>query len=428
MLILGNLYNKDGHLWLIVLSDSKINGYTSIKETNVIDDIFVYQYDIEISDNGIQIQIGDEIITIPNVQPQLNNTSVYFVSCDGQNIKKYNFSNPILVYNVKDDTDMWKKLYLDIKKDTNIHKYVIHLGDQVYMDDAHDELINNKMTNNENIVRRTYYNVYKSNYANKYKEMVLKNAYNVMIGDDHEFIDNYNSIPNNLTPTMLKNVKEMYKIFQEDLYGIKEHMIKHLVFEDFQIIIPDLRKYKKLIKDCRTKYLKMGEEQINEFDNIVKNTKSNIERTYYVSTIPLVGVNTFINFMLIISGNKKNIYEPVQYDEKIHIMNKLFELDKEVVIIGGDYHYAEYYTFVKNGKTIKQIITSPISSDPLTLRKAFYIKFIVWLLVKFFYNRSIDDISINKKWFVVDYNYLKATNKNILLCCYNECNSKSINM
>ncbi len=425
MLILGNLYNKDGHLWLIVLSDSKINGYTSIKETNVIDNIFIYQYNIEINDKMKHIQIGDENIIIPNVKPQLNNTSMYFVSCDGQNTKIYNYSNPISVYNVKDDTDMWKKLYIDIKEDPNIHKYVIHLGDQVYMDDAHEELINNKTTNNEDIIRRTYYNVYKSNYANKYKQMVLKSAYNIMIGDDHEFINNYNSSPNNLTSLMLKNLKEMYKIFQEDLYGIKENMIKHLVFEDFQIIIPDLRKYRKL--NCITKYPIIGEEQMNEFDNIIKNTQATIERTYYVSTIPLVGVNIFIKLLRnILRNNKKiNIDGYFESKEQIHIINKLFEL-KDVVIIAGDYHYGEYYTFVKNCKTIKQITTSPISSDPVALRKAFYIKIIYWLILKIFYTRNLDDISIHKKWFVFDYNYLKITNKNILLCCYNDCNSKSI--
>ena len=426
MLILGNLYNKNESLWLIILSDSKINGYNSIKETHIIDNIFIYKYNIEISDKTNQIQIGNEIVNIPNVIPQLNNTSVYFVSCDGQNTKIYNYSNPISVYNVKDDTDMWKKLYMDIKEDTNIHKYVIHLGDQVYMDDAHEELKNNKMTNNENIIRRTYYDVYKSNYSKKYKEMVFKNAYNIMIGDDHEFINDFNSIPNNLTPVMLKNAKEMYKIFQEDLYGIKEHMIKHLVLGNFQIIIPDLRKYRTSFKHSINKYPIMGEEQMNEFDNIVKNTQPNIERTYYVNTVPLVGLTILIKMARIIFGKKMDDY--FKYDEQIHIMNKLFEIDKDVIIIGGDYHYAEYYTFVKNSKTIKQITTSPISSDPKTLRKGFFIKFIFWLLLKFFYKRSIDDISIYKKWFVIDYNYLKATNENMLLCCYNECNSKSIKM
>ena len=55
---------------------------------------------------------------------------------------------------------------MDIKADTNIHKYVIHLGDQVYMDDAHDELIKDGTTNDKDTVRRTYFDVYKQNYTN----------------------------------------------------------------------------------------------------------------------------------------------------------------------------------------------------------------------------------------------------------------------
>jgi len=433
MLILGNLYNQQNSLWVVVLSSIEIDGYNYVKKTNIIDDIVMYQYNIEIGDKPKYIQVGNETITIPNVKPQLNNTSVYFVSCDGQNIKKYENSNPIVVYNVNDNTDMWKKLYMDIKADMNIHKYVIHLGDQMYMDDAHDELIKNKTTNDEDTVRSTYYDVYKSNYANKYKKKILKSAYNVMIGDDHDIIDNYKSVPTNLTGTMLKNAKEMYKIFQEDLYGVTDHDIKHLVFNDFQIIIPDLRKYRQLITDTTTKYPIMGETQMIEFGNIVKNTPTNIKRTYYVSTIPLVGVNKTLDKIIgIVSGNTTvNIDDYISSNtyltERVHIMNKLFELDN-VVVIGGDYHYAEYYTFVKNGKTMKQITTSPISSDAITLRSPWYKKVLAWILTKLFYDKIIGDITIDKKWSVFDYNYLKITKNNARLCCYDKSKSKSIGM
>jgi hypothetical protein len=346
---------------------------------------------------------------------------------------KYKNSNPIKVYNVSNNTDMWKKLYMDIKADTNIHKYVIHLGDQVYMDDAHDELIENGTTeiDDEDIVQRTYYDVYKSNYANLYKKKVLSSAYNIMIGDDHDFIDNYGSVPNNLTSTMLKNVKKMYKIFQEDLYSVKEHNIKHIIFEDFQIIIPDLRKYRKAITDNITKYPIMGETQMKEFNDIVKNTPINIQRTYYVSTIPLVGVNKILDKIIgIVSDNTTlNIDDYISSNtyltEREHIINNLFRLDN-VIVVGGDYHYAEYYTFIKNGKTIKQITTSPISSDPLILPCSLYKKFLGWILIRLLYDRTIDDIAINKKWVVFDYNYLRITEKNAILCCYNMNNSKSI--
>ena len=108
-------------------------------------------------------------------------------------------------------------------------------------------------------------------------------------------------------------------------------------------------------------------------------------------------------------------------------MNKLFELSK-VVVVCGDYHYAEHYTLVKNDKTIQQITTSPISSDPITLRSPFYEKMLGWFLTTLLYERTIDDIAIDKKWFVFDYNYLKATSTSTYLCCYDEKSSKSIEM
>lgn len=433
MLILGNLYNQYNSLWIIVLSSIELNDYKYFKKTKIVDDIFIYQYNIKIDNENTYIQIGHETISIPNIKPQLNNTSVYFVSCDGQNIKKYNYSNPIKIYNVTDDTDMWKKLYIDIKADTNIHKYVIHLGDQVYMDDAHDELAKNKTTDYIATVRRTYYNVYNTNYNNKYKKKVLSIAYNIMIGDDHEFIDNYGSVPNNLTHTMLENVKDMYKIFQEDLYGIEDHNIKHLIFNDFQIIIPDLRKYRKPITDNITKYPIMGEIQMKEFDNIIKHTQTKLKRTYYVSTTPLVSVNKTLDKVLeLLSGEKTDarldyyIASPIYTLEQKYVLDKLFEFNSDVIIVCGDLHMADYYTFVKNGKTIKQITTSPISSNPIGLTNPLYEKIVGSLLGNLIYDRTIDDITIEKKWFIFDYNYLKAIDKNAMLCCYNENNSKNI--
>ena len=452
MYIIGNLYNKNNNdnknnnMVLIVLSSIKLSNYKNFlkKSTHIVNDIYIHQYKIKINkikinkiitETEIEKEINEKIEHIKNKIPKLENTSVYFVSCDGQNIKKYNVSNPIEVYNLKegDDTDMWKKLYDDIEADQKIHKYVIHLGDQVYMDDAHDELIKSNTIDNK-AIREAYYKVYETNYKNPYKKKVLETAYNVMIGDDHDYINNYKSVTNNLTPLMVSNVEEMYKIFQEDLYGAKEHNIKHLLFEDFQMIIPDLRKYRQLVDntDTTTKYPIMGQKQMDDFNDIIKTTSDKIKRTYYVSTIPLVGVNKTLDKIIgFIYGDKTiNIDDYIQsekYEERKHIMNKLFEL-QNVTIIGGDYHYAEYYTFIRNNQQIRQIITSPISSDPVFLRSSFYKKIFGWILNKLFYDRIIDDITIVKNWFVFDYNYLKITKEEATLCTYNKDNTKHFPM
>lgn len=229
---------------------------------------------------------------------------------------------------------------------------------------------------------------------------------------------------------MLENVKDMYKIFQEDLYGIK-----YLIFNDFQIIIPDLRKYRKLTTDNITKYPIMGEIQMKEFDNIIKNTQTKIKRTYYVSTTPLVSVNKTLDKVLeLLSGEiidahlDHYIASPIYTLEQKYVLGKLFEFNSDVIIVCGDLHMADYYTFTKNNKTIKQITTSPISSDPLGITSPLHVKIIGTIANNLIYDRTIDDITIEKKWFIFDYNYLKATDKNAMLCCYNENNSKKINI
>ena len=438
MIIVGNLYEYEMQLFVNIISSNKLDDYKMFDSVNIVDDVVIYKYIIKINDINTKIIFGNKYIDIPNIKPTSDNTSLYFVSCDGQNSEKYSFTSPAKYYYSCNNCDMWKKLYLDIKADKNIHKFVIHLGDQVYLDDANDELINNKIIDDTEI-KRTYFNVYYDNFNKKYKKKILRTVHNIMIGDDHEFINSYKSIPNNLTPSMIKNAHLMYKTFQESLYSFQEHNIKHLLFSDSQIIIPDLRKYRQNNTDTYKKYPIFGETQMNEFENIIKRTK-NIKNTYYVSTTPLIGISRLISKIAkIILGNKllytdDYISSNTYLNERDYVINKLFELDNNVIIIGGDYHYSELYNLTQINKetnkikTIKEIITSPISSDPFLLRENIILQIFCRLINMFVYDRYIKSINvnINKKWSVYDYNYLKIINNNPKLICYNNKHNKII--
>ena len=59
MLILGNLYKQGDHLWVIVLSSNKLDGYRYFKKTIVVDNIVIYQYKIQIGEKNTLIKIGD---------------------------------------------------------------------------------------------------------------------------------------------------------------------------------------------------------------------------------------------------------------------------------------------------------------------------------------------------------------------------------
>lgn len=446
MFVLGNLLYENNVSFIIVISSKELNGYTYFDKTNVTNSVTIFRYKIEIKANE-NIQIGKKNIYIPSKRPCLENTSIYFLSCDGVNGFEYTYPNiyvgPLKLYNIKNkqkDYDMWKKLYMDLKNDNNDYKYVVHIGDQVYMDDANYEVNLLDVQKNDNKIKKIYYSEYKKNYNKKYKKKVLESAFNVMIQDDHEFTDNYGVVSNkklDLSKKMLKYLDLMYVTFQENLYGINSHnkIIKHLQFDDFQIIIPNIRKYRNT-SNKNAKFPVMGKKQIEEFDNIVSNTSKNIKKTIYVNTIPFASVNKYVDILYTIV-TKKSIYKEEYYfsipsyrEERKYILNKLFHLDN-VVIVSGDNHLADHHILKKNKKEISQIVTSPISSNPLFyISSSRYInsvsKAFGTIINKYLYERKFDNIKVKKEWFVNDFNYLKITNEKAMLKCFLKENNKVI--
>jgi hypothetical protein len=425
MFIVGNIFNENERKYVIVISTRIFSGHSPIKETRLVDDIIIYQYKIDVT-NKKHIRLGNKRIRIPQELPRLSNTSVYFVSCDGQNTKIYNYSSPAKVYNVSNNDDMWKKLYDNIKKDTNPYKFIIHMGDQVYIDDAHKEILANKCN-----IPRIYYNLYKRNFNKKYKKLVLANAFNIMVCDDHEIVDNYNSVSNSMTNEMLQCAKLLYNSIQSDLYGMESRQIKHLLFSDFQIIIPDLRSHRKPNTNTTSEFPIMGKRQMSEFDAIVDKNKL---LTYYVSSIPLIGIDAVTSSSIWSLSNNRFDYQidsyiasPSYTRERNYILNKLFAIDGKVLIISGDSHVSDSYTLTKGNKSIRQITASPISSDPaIKPNSPIYEKAIGYVLAVCAYDRKICDIAITKQWHRYDYNYLKITENVMKLCCYNDKNTIEI--
>jgi hypothetical protein len=96
---------------------------------------------------------------------------------------------------------------------------------------------------------------------------------------------------------------------------------------------------------------------------------------------------------------------------------------------------ADFHILEKNKKKILHITTSPISSTPLfysdysnssSKLQQFFVLTAGTIISKLIYERKMDDIKIEKKWFVNDYNYLKITGEKAILKCYFEKNDKII--
>jgi len=60
MFILGNLFTQGKRLHVIVLSSTKLDGHEHCKRTKIVDDVIVYQYNIEIGVTTKAIRIGQD--------------------------------------------------------------------------------------------------------------------------------------------------------------------------------------------------------------------------------------------------------------------------------------------------------------------------------------------------------------------------------
>jgi hypothetical protein len=274
-----------------------------------------------------------------------------------------------------------------------------------------------------------------------------------MIQDNHDTGSNYGN--EELSKKMVRSLNLMYVTLQENLYGINNNIIKHLQFDDFQIIIPDIRKYRKP-NTSTIQFPIMGKEQIKELNDIISNTSAKIKKTFYVNTMPFVHVNKYIDklsftlFNLTFKEDKmisfkenKMSSKDFQSDsyvssysymnERKYVINKLFSINN-VVIIAGDKHLADYSVLKKNDNEMLHITTSPISSNPSSYINSsssltnLTVKFLATITNKFMYEKSFNNIKIQKKWFVNDYNYLKVKDEKAMLKCYFEKNNKTIHL
>lgn len=269
-----------------------------------------------------------------------------------------------------------------------------------------------------------------------------------MIQDNHDTGINYGS--EKLSKKMAKYLNLMYVTLQENLYGINNNIIKHLQFDDFQVVIPNLRKYRKSNTSI-TEFPIMGKTQIKELNDIISNTSTKIKRTIYVNTLPFFHLNKYIDklafklFNITLKQDKMISFTTSSKDlksdnyvssdsymkERKYVINKLFSLNN-VVIVAGDKHLGDYCVLKKNDNEMLHITTSPISSNPSSYINSssslinLFVKFLVTMTNKFMYEKKIDNIKIQKKWFVNDFNYLKVNDDKANLKCYFEKNNKTI--
>jgi hypothetical protein len=292
---------------------------------------------------------------------------------------------------------------------TNNH-LMIGGGDQIYADDVFNiPCIEKLMNNNEDYyeisqkikdeITKFYIETYLSYYNISSYRKLLYTLPSINILDDHDIFDGYGSYNENIQNSPI--VKEIFKIAYDIYLLFQLHVTedtkdkydffgecgynKIYKFNDTMIIAIDHR-----AERTQTNILHQNTEDI--LNNKIKN--NDCKYNIFLIGIPLFFPHdTTINKIIVSSKSNKileNILikcggksvfgefegmDDIVYDswscdnhiaERNRLLNMMYELNGEIIILCGDSHIGGLAKCTKNNKTIYQIMSSGIGSEANT--------------------------------------------------------------
>lgn len=251
---------------------------------------------------------------------------------------------------------LWKMMHNEIK-DNNVA--ILHLGDQVYADDEYAQCKklqkkHLKRANNDDHLISSYYHLYASRYHKTYKTHynILSNTSNYYIWDDHELHNDAIMNKDDNVDLMAIACYKDYQAFQvEEQYFINDYCWYKMINNIMVITIE------------RTSEIISVEKIIKYVTPIIKN----INKIILSFTSSIVPPPHHLSGLLYTSIMRTDKFYPK--DKLILLLDWLFSLEQEVILLGGDLHLGILGYYRKLDKTIPVIIASPITNNPSLDRK-----------------------------------------------------------
>jgi len=299
-------------------------------------------------------------------------TATAIISCDGDGVYHYKTGNKAASWNTANCCNV---------------SHAIHIGDQVYIDDAYSSGMNKitlKMSDEqaklvfENEIRQIYYDSW---YKCEEKRKFLASHSNIMIIDDHDIYDNFTSVD------FLENVyvKPRMKLFMDvaariageyqiglsqdtiiENYDQLRNIEKVTILENddikFVIVNSRLTKSQQYMFDADTQTQILGHIQ-----NI------NQKKVVFVDQVsPFLLSHQYMQVRAFYKMGGIDVTDHVTYkNEWINDYNWLFSSlsnsnAKHVVYVTGDLHVGQHHYLTPNNKDKKKIrclTSSPMSSN-----------------------------------------------------------------
>jgi len=343
--------------------------------------------------------------------PELKTTSgipASFRTLTGANIKSKDDFKVAFVscndirYGEKVKVNLWTDLSARAQKGDL--DYIIHLGDQVYMD--HDSWLgdsDNAKNAGETLLKDVDYKDYPK-YVEKVRE-IMRNEYrrtfsfkpmaetlslvpNLMFYDDHEVHDDFGFLASEKDTTSfdyfwMNQARFVYYEYQRQLRAdvnfaqfkrVKNDYAK-FILNGIGFFVFDIRGSKRfyLQKDEDESASQLGTTQWNDFAFTFgeKGPFENLRSAIIVSTIPMVlGNKQIIQMATKYSDDFKEQWVYNHEDELISAMKILKSWkerkNRELFIIGGDIHFGFHTEIFFDGKPfVQQLITSGINQSKI---------------------------------------------------------------
>jgi hypothetical protein len=327
-----------------------------IDDDNLQDDTKMINYKYKVNCND-EIIIGSFKIVGNKCE---NNLNFGFVSC--------NDNCGVIIWNTYHNStgSMWKEI------SNEKFDILLHYGDQIYADSVLQLYRDKKITKNE--IYKYISILYQATYNEKYQRISMRNCLNLMILDDHEAANNYetkgyeNTDKDETWNTYLPIALRAYRDYQcslsdNNFNDLTKYYSYSAAIGKYNLIFMDERNSLRYSKTAINKYnIKFVEKEI--YNSVGKDI-------LLISARPFGHLDKFNAWVQgkVFGDGVDELFHPINYDNTMKLRKILFEYKKInnkniLYIISGDVHQTFIQRHVKQEVEINELVSSAVSRIP----------------------------------------------------------------
>ena len=273
----------------------------------------------------------------------LDATKIAFVSCN----------------RLADSTNPSIGMYAQLQSEPMM-RLVVHLGDQVYFDRVYRQFGSSNRSDEMDVAVRAAYH---ASWVPIRQALLL--AENVMIPDDHDFLNNINNTARHGQGYMSSTMEYLHAYQNTEL----DDMSSFRRLNRVALCILDIRFWRIKNNSARL-YSPQTFNRLKDFIREVENDET-IQTIVIATQYPLLYINRFLAKVVEFSDGE--LYPMNGFSENVETLFRFLEMEtkKRIVLVGGDHHHfaksviksssgssREFESYVSSGMTVESTAAS----------------------------------------------------------------------